>query len=61
MNEEEELVNMFHAKQEMEWQKTLISMCTTTISLIFLINVTQLRDSILVVNTTTHRRLNLKY
>ncbi|KAJ6865948.1 hypothetical protein NC652_037467 [Populus alba x Populus x berolinensis] len=30
MNEEEELVNMFHAKQEMEWQKTLISICFTS-------------------------------
>jgi hypothetical protein len=30
MNQEEELVNMFHARQEMEWQKTLISNCLTT-------------------------------
>jgi hypothetical protein len=30
MNQEEELVNMFHARQEMEWQKTLISNCFTT-------------------------------
>jgi len=30
MNEEEELVNKFHAKQEMEWQKTLISICFTS-------------------------------
>jgi predicted permease len=30
MNQEEELVNMFHAKQEMEWQNTLISTCFTS-------------------------------
>ena len=30
MNEEEELVNKFHAKQEKEWQKTLISICFTS-------------------------------
>ncbi|KAJ6859921.1 hypothetical protein NC651_036291 [Populus alba x Populus x berolinensis] len=30
MNQEEDLVNMFHARQEMEWQKTLISICFTS-------------------------------
>jgi|UniRef100_A0A3N7H4L4 hypothetical protein len=30
MNQEEEMVNMFHAKQEMEWQNTLISTCFTS-------------------------------
>jgi predicted permease len=30
MNQEEEMVNMFHAKQEMEWQNTLISNCFTS-------------------------------
>ena len=29
MNEEEELVNMFHAKQEMERQKMLMNICFT--------------------------------
>jgi len=30
MNQEEELANMLHAQQEMEWQKTLISICFTS-------------------------------
>ncbi|KAJ6859928.1 hypothetical protein NC651_036297 [Populus alba x Populus x berolinensis] len=30
MNQEEELANMLHAQQEMEWQKTLISFCITS-------------------------------
>jgi hypothetical protein len=30
MNEEEELANMLHAQQDMEWQRTLISFCFTS-------------------------------
>jgi len=30
MNQEEELANMLHAQQEMEWQKTLVSICFTS-------------------------------